>query len=192
MLKYDTIKSTDEEHLMRTYNRLPALFVQGSGCSLWDNRGNEYLDLLAGIAVCQLGHCHPAVVAAITRQAQQLIHTSNILLTAPQAQLAARLCNISGMDRVFYANDGATAIECALKIAKKHGNSKRPDGDYTIITLHRSFHGRSLGALSATGQRKYQRPFEPIVPGFVHIEANSLEELRDALRMTQQELARTL
>jgi ornithine carbamoyltransferase len=180
MLKYDTIKSADDDHVMRTYNRLPALFVQGSGCSLWDNRGNEYLDMLAGIAVCSLGHCHPAVVAAITRQAQQLIHVSNILLTAPQAQLAARLCNISGMDRVFFANCGATAIEAALKIAKKHGNSKRPDGDYTIITLHRSFHGRTMGAISATGQRKYQRAFEPIVPGFVHIEANSLEELRDA------------
>ena len=180
MLKYDTIKSTDDQYVMHTYNRMPALFVQGSGCSLWDNRGNEYLDLLAGIAVCQLGHCHPAVVAAITRQAQQLIHTSNILLTAPQAQLAAKLCKISGMDRVFFANCGATAIECALKIAKKHGNSKRPDGDYTIITLQRSFHGRSLGALSATGQRKYQRPFEPIVPGFVHIAPNSIEELRDA------------
>jgi len=180
MLKYDNIKSTDDKHLMRTYSRLPALFVQGAGCSLWDNRGNEYLDMLAGIAVCALGHCHPAVVAAITRQAQQLIHTSNILLTAPQAQLAARLCQISGMDRVFFSGCGATANECAIKIAKKHGNTKRPDGDYEIIALHRSFHGRTLGAISATGQRKYQRPFEPIVPGFVHIEANNVEELRDA------------
>ncbi len=179
MLKYDTIKSTDDEHLMRTYNRLPALFVQGAGCSLWDNRGNEYLDMLAGIAVCQLGHCHPAVVAAITRQAQQLIHTSNLLLTAPQAQLAARLCQISGMDRVFFSGCGATANEAAIKIAKKHGNSKRPDGDYTIIALHKSFHGRTMGAISATGQRKYQRAFEPIVPGFVHIEANNVDELRD-------------
>lgn len=180
MLKYDTIKSTDDEHLMRTYNRLPALFVQGAGCSLWDNRGNEYLDMLAGIAVCTLGHCHAAVVSAITRQAQQLIHTSNILLTAPQAQLAARLCQISGMDRVFLSGSGTEANECAIKIAKKHGNSKRPDGDYQIIALHRSFHGRTLGSISATGQRKYQRAFEPIVPGFVHIEANSIEELRDA------------
>ena len=180
MLKYDTIKSTDDEHLMRTYTRFPALFVQGSGCSLWDNRGNEYLDMLAGIAVCQLGHCHPAVVAAITRQAQQLIHTSNLLLTAPQAQLAKRLCDISGMDRVFFSGCGATAIEAAIKIAKKHGNSKRPDGDYQIITLNRSFHGRTLGALSATGQRKYQRSFEPIVPGFVHVEVNNLEELKES------------
>jgi len=180
MLKYDVIKSADDENLMRTYNRMPALFVQGAGCSLWDNRGNEYLDLLAGIAVCQLGHCHPAVVAAITRQAQQLIHTSNIFLTAPQAQLAQRLTEISGMDRVFFSTDGTTANEAAIKIAKKHGGRKRPEGDYEIITLHRSFHGRTLGALSATGQRKYQRAFEPIVPGFRHITANDLTGLREA------------
>lgn len=180
MLKYDAIKSLDDEFVLKTYNRMPALFVQGAGCSLWDNRGNEYLDMLAGIAVCSLGHCHPAVVSAISRQAQQLIHTSNVLLTAPQAQLAKRLVGISGMERVFFCNDGATANETALKIAKKHGLKKRPDGDYTIITLHRSFHGRTMGALAATGQRKYQRPFEPLVPGFVHITANDLTELREA------------
>ncbi|MGV3615523.1 MAG: acetylornithine transaminase [Fimbriimonas sp.] len=180
MLKYDVIKAADDEHVMRTYNRMPALFVQGAGCSLWDNRGNEYLDLLAGIAVCSLGHCHPAVVAAVTRQAQQLIHTSNIFLTAPQAQLAQRLTGISGMDRAFFTNDGATANETALKIAKKHGNKKRPDGDYEILALHRAFHGRTMGALSATGSRKYQRPFEPLVPGFRHIEANDLIALRES------------
>lgn len=180
MLKYESVKSLDDDYVVPTYKRFPALFVQGSGCSLWDNRGNEYLDLLAGVAVCQLGHCHPAVVAAITRQAQQLIHVSNLLLTAPQAQLARKLCEISGMDRVFFSTCGATANETALKIAKKHGNAKRPDGDYEIITLQRSFHGRTLGSLSATGQRKYQRPFEPLVPGFRHIEANNLQELREA------------
>ncbi len=179
MLKYENIKTLDNDHVMQTYNRMPALFVQGAGCSLWDNRGNEYLDLLAGIAVCCLGHCHPAVVAAITRQAQQLIHVSNLLLSAPQAQLAKRLCDLSGMDRVFYAPCGATANETALKIAKKHGNQKCPDGDYTIITLLRSFHGRSLGALSATGQRKYQRPFEPLIPNFIHIPANDIAALRE-------------
>jgi ornithine carbamoyltransferase len=179
MLKYDAIKAADDEFVLHTYNRMPALFVQGEGCSLWDNRGNEYLDLLAGIAVCQLGHCHPAVVAAITRQAQQLLHTSNILLTAPQALLAQRLVEISGMERVFFANDGATALEAALKVAKKYGNRKRPAGDYEIITLNRSFHGRTMGALSATGQRKYQRPFEPLVPGFVHVAIDDVAELRE-------------
>ncbi len=181
MLKFDTIKSTDEQFVMQTYKRLPALFVQGAGCSLWDNRGNEYLDLLAGIAVCNLGHCHPAVVSAITRQAQQLIHVSNFGLTAPQAQLAKRLCELSGMEKAFFAVCGATANETALKIAKKHGLSKRPDGDYEIVALHRSFHGRTLGVLSATGQRKYQRPFEPLIPGFKHIEANDLAALKEAI-----------
>lgn len=181
MLKYDTIKHADDEWVLPLYNRFPALFVQGAGCSLWDNRGNEYLDLLAGIAVCQLGHCHPAVVSALTRQAQQLIHTSNFLLTAPQAQLAERLCGLSGMERVFFTPCGTTAFETALKVAKKHGNAKRPDGDSEIVTLHRSFHGRTLGSLSATGQRKYQRPFEPLVPGFRHVEANDAAALREAV-----------
>lgn len=181
MLKFDTIKTTDEQFVMQTYKRLPALFVQGAGCSLWDNRGNEYLDLLAGIAVCNLGHCHPAVVSAITRQAQQLIHVSNFGLTAPQAQLAKRLCELSGMDRVFYSTCGASANETALKIAKKHGLAKRPEGDYEIITLLRSFHGRTLGVLSATGQRKYQRPFEPLIPGFKHIEVNDIAALKEAV-----------
>ena len=181
MLKFDTIKTTDEQFVMQTYKRLPALFVQGAGCSLWDNRGNEYLDFLAGIAVCNLGHCHPAVVSAITRQAQQLIHVSNFGLTAPQAQLAKRLCEISGMDRVFYTTCGASANETALKIAKKHGLAKRPDGDYEIVALHKSFHGRTLGALSATGQRKYQRPFEPLIPGFKHVEANDMAALKEVV-----------
>jgi acetylornithine/N-succinyldiaminopimelate aminotransferase len=181
MLKYETIFQLDQEFVLKTYNRMPALFVQGSGCTLWDNRGNEYLDFLAGIAVCQLGHCHPAVVAAITRQAQQLIHTSNILLSAPQAQLAQKLCRISGMDKVFFCNDGTTSLEGAIKIAKKHGNAKRPEGDYEIITLMRSFHGRSIGALSATGQRKYQRAFEPLVPGFVHVPIDDVTALREAV-----------
>ncbi len=181
MLKFDTVKTLDDDNLMQTYKRLPALFVQGAGCSLWDNRGNEYLDLLAGVAVCSLGHCHPAVVAAITRQAQQLIHVSNHLLTAPQAQLAAKLAQLSGMDRVFFTNCGATANETALKIAKKHGNNKRPEGDYEIIALQRSFHGRTIGALTATGQRKYQRPFDPLVPGFVHIAPNDVTALTEAV-----------
>ena len=181
MLKYDTIKELDDSHVLKTYNRMPALFVQGAGCALWDNRGNEYLDLLAGIAVCSLGHCHPAVVAAITRQAQQLIHTSNVLLTAPQAQLAARLTKLSGLERAFFCNDGATANETAIKIARKHGNAKRPDGDAEIVTLQRSFHGRTMGALAATGQRKYQRPFGPMLEGFVHVPPNDLDALREAV-----------
>lgn len=181
MLKYDTIKALDDEYVLQTYHRFPALIVQGSGCSVWDNRGNEYLDLLAGIAVNSLGHCHPAVVSAITRQAQQLMVASGYVLTAPQAQLAKRLCEISGMDRVFFANCGTTANETAIKIAKKHGLSKRPDGDYEIVSLLGSFHGRTLGSVSAGGQRKHQRPFEPLVPGFRHVPINDLNALREAV-----------
>ena len=181
MVKYDTIKALDDDYVMRTYRRLPALFVQGSGCTLWDDRGREYLDFLAGIATCSLGHCHPAVVNAITRQAQQLMHGSNLLLTAPQARLAERLCKISGMDRAFFVNSGAEAVETAIKIAKKHGLKKRPEGDYEIVALYRSFHGRTLGAISATGQRKFQRQFEPLVPGFVFVEANDNKALEDAV-----------
>ena len=181
MLKYDTIKQLDDDFVYKTYNRMPALFVQGAGSRLWDNRGKEYLDLLAGIGVCQLGHCHPAVVAAITRQAQQLIHVSNILLTAPQAKLAQRLADISGMDRAFFAVCGATANEAAIKIAKKHANNRGLDGDYQIVCLDHAFHGRTLGALSATGKEAYQHPFRPVVPGFVHIEPGNIEALRAAV-----------
>jgi acetylornithine/N-succinyldiaminopimelate aminotransferase len=181
MLKYDDIKKLDDAYVMQTYARMPALFVQGAGCSLWDNRGNEYLDLLAGIAVCQLGHCHPAVVSAITRQAQQLMHCSNLLMNAPTAKLAERLCQLSGMDRVFFAVCGATANETALKIAKKHGRAKTQGGAYEIVTLRQSFHGRTLGALTATGQPKYQEAFEPLVPGFVYVDPNDREALRSAV-----------
>jgi acetylornithine/N-succinyldiaminopimelate aminotransferase len=121
------------------------------------------------------------VVSALTRQAQQLIHTSNLLLTAPAARLAEKLCRISGMSKAFFCNDGATANEAALKIAKRHGNNKRPDGDYEVVTLMRSFHGRTMGALAATGQRKYQRPFEPLVPGFIHVPPDDVAALRDAV-----------
>ena len=178
MIKYETIKTLDETYVLQTYKRMPALFVQGAGCNLWDNRGNEYLDLVAGIGVCSLGHCHPAVVAAITRQAQQLMHVSNLYLTPQSAQLAAKLCELSGFERVWFGVCGATANEAAIKIAKKFGNQKRPNGDYEIICLNRSFHGRTMGAVSATGQPKYQIPFAPIVPGFVHIEPNDIEALR--------------
>lgn len=181
MLKYETIREMDQDYVVQVYRRFPALFVQGAGCSLWDNRGKEYLDMLAGIAVCLLGHCHPAVISAITRQAQQLMIASGYLLTAPQAMLAKRLAEISGMDRVFFAACGATANETAIKIARKHGNAKRPEGDHEIVALYRSFHGRTMGAVSATGQRKLQRPFEPLLPGFRHIEANDVQALREAV-----------
>lgn len=175
------IQALDAKYVLPTYKRQPGVFVRGRGTRLWDFEGNEYLDFLAGIAVDQLGHCHPAMIEAITKQASTLIHTSNHLLTPPQPLLAKKLSEITGMDKAFFANDGTTAMEAAIKIAKKHGLSKCPDGGYEILSLYRSFHGRSLGALSATAQDKYQDPFRPLVPGFRHVAANDMQALCDAV-----------
>ncbi|HEY3779888.1 MAG TPA: acetylornithine transaminase [Fimbriimonadaceae bacterium] len=180
MLSNENIQALDEKYVLHTYKRMPGVFVRGKGCYLYDENGKEYLDFLAGIAVCQLGHCHPAVVKAITEQAQTLLHTSNYLVTEPQARLAKKLCEISGMDKVFFTTDGTTANETALKIAKKHGLAKRPDGDYEIISLNNSFHGRSLGSLSATAQPRYQDPFKPLLPNFKSVPINDVAALRNA------------
>lgn len=177
----EEIRDLDATYVLPTYRRQPGVFVRGKGTRLYDAEGKEYLDFLAGIAVDALGHCHPAMVDAITQQANTLVHTSNHLCTEPQARLAKEICEITGMDRVFFCNCGTTATETALKIAKKHGHNKRPDGDYEIICLERSFHGRTIGALTATGQPKYQKPFEPLLPGFRHIPANDIEALRAAV-----------
>ncbi len=162
------IRSLDANYVLGTYRRQAPLFVRGEGVWMFDCDGNRYLDLLAGIAVDQLGHAHPAMIETIERQARTLLHTSNILLTAPQAQLAGKLHEVMGCDRSFFANCGATAIEAALKIAKKRGQPDRTE----IVCLERSFHGRTLGALSATMQPKYQDQFRPLVPGFIKVPAN--------------------
>ncbi len=146
--------------LMRNYARLPVEFVRGEGARLWDAEGNEYLDLLAGIAVCSVGHCHPAVVAAVTRQAGRLLHVSNLFASGPQERLAARLSERSIGGSVFFCNSGAEANEAALKLARK----ARRGGE--ILSVHRAFHGRTYGALSATQQEAKQQPFAPLVGGF--------------------------
>lgn len=177
----EEIRELDATYVLPTYKRQPGVFVRGKGTRLYDAEGNEYLDFLAGIAVDAIGHCHPAIVEAITKQASTLIHTSNHLCTEPQARLAKKICELTGMERVFFANCGTTANETALKIAKKHGHNKRPEGDYEILCMNRSFHGRTIGALSATMQEKYQKPFAPLVPGFRHIPANDIDALRAAV-----------
>ncbi len=177
----ETIQQFDRDFVLPTYRRQDRLFVRGKGCRIWDSEDNEYLDFLAGIAVDQLGHCHPAMVEALTRQANTLIHTSNNLLTPPQPLLAKKLHELTGMDRAFFANCGTTAVESALKIARKYGNEKCPDGDFEIIALDRSFHGRTLGALSATMQPKYQKPFGPLLSGFRSVPANDIEALTAAV-----------
>jgi acetylornithine/N-succinyldiaminopimelate aminotransferase len=159
-----TTESTMSDHLMPTYARHPVRFVRAEGARLWDADGNEYLDFLAGISVSSVGHCHPRVVEAIRAQAGELIHVGNLFYTEPMTRLAQRLAESSLGGTVFFTNSGAEAIEAALKLARK----EKPGGE--IVVLHRAFHGRTFGALSATPQESKQAPFAPLVPGFVTVE----------------------
>ena len=152
------------DHLMPTYARYPVRFVRGEGARLWDDEGNEYLDFLAGISVSSVGHCHPKVVEAIRAQAGELLHVGNLFYTEPMTRLAQRLAESSLGGTVFFTNSGAEAVEAALKLARK----AKSGGE--IVVLHRGFHGRTYGALSATPQEAKQAPFAPLVPGFVAVE----------------------
>jgi predicted acetylornithine/succinylornithine family transaminase len=156
---------------MQTGRRLPVTFVRGRGCLVYDEAGREYLDLVAGIAVNLLGHSHPDVVATLSRQAGQLIHTSNLYFTQPQVELARRLVELSFPARVFFCNSGAEANEAAIKLARKWG-AKNRDGAFEIITSTGSFHGRTLATVTAGGQHKYSDPFRPLPAGFVHVPYN--------------------
>ena len=153
-------------HVMHTYKRLPVTFERGEGCWLWDKQGKRYLDALAGIAVCGVGHCHPRLVKAISEQAARLVHTSNLYEIEKQELLGDRLAAISGMDEVFFCNSGCEANEAAIKLARLYGHGKGIDAP-AIIVLEKAFHGRTIATLSATGSRKVQAGFEPLVPGFV-------------------------
>ncbi len=155
------LQALERDYLMPTYARAPVEFVRGEGTRLWDSDGNEYLDFLAGVAVVQIGHCHPALVDAISEQATRLMHVSNLYYTEPALRLARRLSELSLGGKVFFTNSGAEAIECAIKLARK----RRRGGD--IVVLSGAFHGRTMGALSATPQEAKQEPFAPLVPGFV-------------------------
>ncbi|TQV65035.1 MAG: aspartate aminotransferase family protein [Halothiobacillaceae bacterium] len=164
-------------HLMNTYNRLPVTFVKGQGSTLWDTEGKAYLDALSGVAVCGLGHAQPDIAQAICEQAQTLIHTSNIYGIEWQERLADRLCAISGMEKVFFCNSGAEANEAAIKLARLHAHRKGI-ADPRIVVMESSFHGRTLATLSATGNRKVQAGFEPLVGGFVRVPYGDLDTLR--------------
>jgi acetylornithine/N-succinyldiaminopimelate aminotransferase len=168
-----------DRYLMQTGRRLPVTFVRGQGCLLYDESGREYLDMVAGIAVNLLGHAHPDVVAAVTRQAQTLIHASNLYFTQPQVELARRLVELSFPSRVFFCNSGAEANEAAIKLARKWGARHR-DGAFEIITTAGSFHGRTLATVTAGGQAKYSDPFKPLPEGFVHVAYNDLDALKEA------------
>jgi acetylornithine/N-succinyldiaminopimelate aminotransferase len=154
------LQALERDHVMPTYARHPVEFVRGEGTRLWDAEGNEYLDFLTGISVVQIGHCHPALVAAIEDQARRLIHVGNLFYNEPAMRLARRLSERSLGGKVFFTNSGAEAIECAIKLARK----RRRGGE--IVVLSGGFHGRTMGALSATPQEAKQEPFAPLVPGF--------------------------
>jgi acetylornithine/N-succinyldiaminopimelate aminotransferase len=164
---------------MQVGRRLPVTFVRGQGCLVYDDAGNEYLDMVAGIAVNLLGHAHPEVAAAVAQQAKTLIHTSNLYFTQPQVELARRLVELSFPCRVFFCNSGAEANEAAIKLARKWGTHNR-SGAHQIITTLGSFHGRTLATVTAGGQPKYSDPFKPLPEGFVHVPYNDLDAIEAA------------
>ncbi len=165
------------DHLMNTYMRQPVTFTKGEGVWLWDDKGEKYLDALAGVAVNGLGHAHPKLVKAISEQAGRLIHVSNIYQVAEQAALADKLCEISGMDRVFFCNSGCEANEAAIKLARLYGHNKGIENP-EIIVMEQSFHGRTLATLSATGNYKVQAGFEPLVSGFIRVPYDDVEAVK--------------
>jgi acetylornithine/N-succinyldiaminopimelate aminotransferase len=168
-------------HIMPTYGRLPVTFERGAGAWLWDTNNKRYLDALSGIAVCNLGHAHPAVHRAICKQSEALLHTSNVYGVAAQERLADRLIEKSGMDNVFFCNSGAEANEAAIKLARLYAhqrNIKNP----AIIVMEKSFHGRTLATLSATGNTKVQQGFAPLVEGFVRVPYNDVSAIEQAIK----------
>ncbi|WP_339794590.1 aspartate aminotransferase family protein [uncultured Imperialibacter sp.] len=169
----------DKQHYLPTFGRFPITFERGKGAKLWDTDGKEYVDMLAGIAVCNVGHCHPTVVKALREQAGKLMHISNFFLSEPQALLAKKLSEISGMDRVFFSNSGAESAEGAIKIARKYGHSKGKGG--TVISMKNCFHGRTLATI-ATGKKTMQDGFEPIPQGFMQVPFNNIDALKKALQ----------
>ena len=169
----------ENKYYAQTVRRQPVVIVRGEGTRVWDADGKEYLDFVAGWAVDNLGHCHPAVTQAIVEQAATLVQTSNQFYTVPQLQLAQLLIDNSCLDRVFFGNSGAEANEGALKLARRYGKQNR-DGAYEVITAFNSFHGRTMGTLAATGQPHYQEAFTPLLPGFVHVDFNDVEAIMSA------------
>ncbi len=179
MYSLEMTKELDEKYHMRTYGRTPVLLVEGKGSKVWDSNGKEYIDLLAGIAVNGVGHCHPRVVKAIQDQAAKLIHCSNLYYIASQGLLSQALIENCDMDRIFFCNSGTEAIEGAMKLARKWASKHGKGGK--IITMDDSFHGRSIAAMTATGQKKYSKGFDPLPEGFETVPFNDIEAVTNAL-----------
>jgi acetylornithine/N-succinyldiaminopimelate aminotransferase len=174
------LQALEQRYLMQTYRRAPVEFVRGAGCVLWDSEGREYLDFLAGISVCSVGHCNPEVVEAVREQAGRLVHTSNLFYTEPMVRLAERLSSSSLGGRVFFANSGTEANECAIKVARKHAYG-RGVRDPEIVSFERDFHGRTYGALAATPKLAENEALGPMLPGFRSVPMNDAGALREAV-----------
>ena len=170
-----------DQAVMTTYGRFPIALERGAGCRVWDTSGREYLDFVAGIATCTLGHAHPVMVEAVTRQIQTLHHVSNLYYVPEQGALAQWLTQNSCADRVFFCNSGAEANEAAIKLARKYAHTVQEIDDPVILTANASFHGRTLATITATGQPKYQKNFNPLVPGFHYVPYNDVAALEDAI-----------
>src|SRR4030042_429935 len=176
-----TLMMLSEKYIANTYARYPILLVKGKGTRVWDLDGKEYLDFVSGLAVCNVGHCHPKVVKTIQDQAEKLIHVSNFYYIEPQIQLASLLCKNSFADKVFFCNSGAEANEGALKLARKYAKEKMGKDRYEIITMERSFHGRTLATLTATAQEKFHKGYEPLMPGFKYVPFDDIGAVRNAI-----------
>jgi len=175
------LMTLSEKFIANTYARYPIVLVRGRGTRVWDVEGKEYLDFVSGLAVCNLGHCHPKVVKAIQDQAARLIHVSNFYYIEPQIQLASLLCQHSFADKVFFCNSGAEANEGAMKLARKYAKERSESGRYEIITMERSFHGRTLATLTATAQEKYHKGYSPLMPGFKYVPFDDPDFVRKAI-----------
>jgi acetylornithine aminotransferase len=175
-------------HLMNTYARQPVAFVRGEGVYVWDEEGKRYLDAVAGVAVNTLGHAHPGLIKAVSEQAASLIHSSNLYRVKRQEELADRLCALSGMDKAFFCNSGCEANEAAIKLARLYGHGKGI-ANPTIIVTEKSFHGRTMATLSATGSRKIQAGFEPLLSGFARVPFNDIAAIRQVASSNQDVVA---
>jgi len=177
---YNTISKADT-YMFNTYKRFPITLVRGDGCLVWDEKGNEYIDFVGGIAVCALGHSSPIVSKALYEQSKNLVHVSNLFYTQPQAELAQILVENSFADRVFFCNSGAEANEAAIKLARRYSKEKFGPAKYAIITMENSFHGRTMATLSATGQEKIRIGFDPFLEDFRYVPFNDLDTLNAAI-----------
>ena len=177
----DSIMHTADRVIAATYKRFPIVLERGEGATVWDTRGRRYTDFVSGIAVCNLGHAHPRIAEAVASQAKQLVHVSNLYYTMPQTELARMLVAQCFADRVFFCNSGAEANEAAIKLARKYFSDKGETERFGIVSMQQSFHGRTMAALSATGQDKIKKGFDPVLAGFSFVPFNDIEALTAAV-----------